>query len=196
MIVKPAEINKDGLIKVMELSANPAILDTEMGNLCIGFAGQDQIFIPGISIPGTETPFHVPVIGDNESISLLIDRPTKLEAPYIERVTFVGMLIAESVRVELPKEEYSAFILDEDTAEFKLDETYDHYTGEWGGFLSLVVKLKYVDLTKSDSKELIGSAELYLIESEEEFIRIHEVLEKGKFGAYDLVNLAKMVLEK
>lgn len=192
MIVKPADIDRNGQLFIMELSADPTKLDTQMGSLYVGYAGADQVFIPGISIPGIDIPFHVPVIGDNESLSLVVDRPQKLEAPHIERVTFVGMLIAESVRIKLPTEDDSAHVFEEDPEAFELDEAFTDYTGEWGGFLRAVAELRYIDLDKGNSQELTGCAELYIIEDEAEWQIIDKLLLTGRASAQEIVTLKRL----
>lgn len=52
MHIIPAHINIEGIETVYALAEHPTMLDSSLGSLTIGFAGFDQFYIPGISVPG------------------------------------------------------------------------------------------------------------------------------------------------
>lgn len=202
MHIVPAHINQEGIETVYTLGEHPTMLDSPLGSLAIGFAGFDQFYIPGISVPGhthLEKPFYVPVIGDAEPISLLIDT-AHMDTTYEKRVTFIGKLIAESIAVEPPLPDREPFLCNENPAALAVDEAFDDLCGD-GGFLRVTAISAY-DTKMHVSKHpplqgmddydvppllLSGEAELYLFDDTNEFDHIEELLLNGSITPIDIL---------
>ena len=190
---------------VYGLGENPTILDSPLGSLTVGFGGKDQFFIPGITVPDyihLDKPFYVPVIGDYEPISLLIET-AHMDAPYVKRVTFIGKLVAESISLELPNSDTGPFISDEESEAYTVDEAFDDLT-DIGGFLKVAVSSTYINEKSGADKNIIqglddirgltiptlalfGEAELYLYEDMEEFNHVEQLLLEGKITPIDIL---------
>lgn len=198
----PAHINHEGIETVYTLAEHPSRLDSHLGSLTMGFAGVDQFYIPGISVPGhaqLEKPFYVPVIGDAEPLSLVIDT-AHMDTTYVKRVTFVGKLIAESIAIKSPVRDREPFLDDENPAALAIDEAFDELCGE-GGFLRVTAISAY-DTERHVSEplplhgiadydvpslSLSGKAELYLFDDLDEFEHIEELLLNGSITPIDIL---------
>lgn len=202
MHIVPAHINQEGIETVYTLAEHPTMLDSPLGSLAMGFAGFDQFYIPGISVPGhthLDKPFYVPVIGDDEPISLLIDT-AHMDTNYAKRVTFIGKLIAESIAIEPPLPDREPFLDDNNPAAIAVDEAFDDLCGD-GGFLRVTAISAYITemqvsehppLQGTDDYDipplsLSGEAELYLFDDIDEFNHIEELLLNGKITPIDIL---------
>ncbi len=206
MHIVPAHINNEGIETVYTLAEHPTMLDSPLGSPSIGFAGFDQFYIPGISVPGyehLEKPFYVPVIGDAEPISLVIDT-AHMDATYVKRVTFVGKLIAESIAIEPPLPDREPFLDDDNPAALAVDEAFDDLCGE-GGFLRVTTISAYdteahvgerpplhgTDTYGVPPLSLSGEAELYLFDNVDEFNHIEALLLNGSITPIDILAHAR-----
>ncbi len=182
MIIKPARINQQGIDAVIRYGNNPELLRLDND------WAYDQTYIPGISVEGIpllEQPFNVPIVGDNESVSLSIDWPRTGEVSALKRISFVGMLPAESITLGDP--EYEA----QDVLEAMMDDeefqphndAFDEYIGDIGGFLRAVVDIR--------PSFAVGLAEFYCMENMDEFEQVQELLETGEVSAAEIVNIVR-----
>ena len=185
MIIKPAQIDSSGIERILQFAETPSTV--ALDNVSI-----DQQYVPGIYVPGIailEEPFNVPVVGDNESVSLAIDWPQKDGVDLVKRISFIGMLTAEEVTRGEPVDEDA---MDDHTfltsllsdSKFKdVDDAFDDYTGEWGGFLRATVEVRHCT---------IGTAEFIIMESQSEFDMIHALLETGEVSAAEIVSVIRL----
>jgi hypothetical protein len=205
MILKTAEINNDGATMLQTLAATPQLLEED-------FKPEfDQLYIPGISVPSVKKlkkPFNVPIFGDNESITLSIDYPRKQNAGFYKRIRFVGMLAAEEITIGWPltmqnfdddtEDIAELFMFDEyDPKHYNeaIDDAYNKYTGDWGGFLhaSTILNVKNVSESGDVSYEVISSeAGFAVMEDEPDFDSVHKILESGNASAADIVSVIRM----
>lgn len=184
MQIKPAALNSEGTDRLISFANNPQAIGQDQDS----FEGR-QAYLPGVWVPEhTElsTPFSVPLIGDNESTSLTLDWPVKEEVNFYKRIALTAMLPAESVIRGEPLDEDEADLLGfiEFDERFKqLNEAFDDYTGEWGGFLYAAVNLD------SSSKVRQSLAEFIVFESSEDFESAHRLLGAGMISAAEIVGI-------
>lgn len=202
MHVVPAMINKEGVETIYSLGEHPNMLDSYLGSLSVGFASFDQFYVPGISVPDVKhlnQPFYVPVIGDDEPVSLVIDY-AHMDAPYHKRVTFIGKIIAESISLEPPMPDREPFIDEEDVNALQVDEAFDDLCGD-GGFLRVTASSTFASTANVNERPLLhgfdileapeltisGDAELYLFDDIKEFETVEELLLTGRITAIDIL---------
>lgn len=187
-----AHINDDGINSVICFANNPSELDFEpVAKSGAFYKPMDQVYIAGITVPGYEgldIPFMVPILGDNESYCLSIDWPQKDETEHFKRIRFAGMLPAEAVVYEFPKD---PFFDDGDQA---LDEAFDEMTGDWGAFLLVCVTNLYD--TETDTFSTAGEASFFQFEDESETRNIHKLLGSGALSALDIINAYRYPLSR
>lgn len=183
MKYRHAEINDDGAQALLLLGESPAKLDCDPEMLRGKIMLQNQLYLPGISIPDDEilsTHFCVPLLGDTESISITVDWSHKPEAPYHKRVSFFGMLSAEYIFDTPPDCNLGA---DEDE---NINDAYDDFA-EFGGFLHATVEV--IPVAYSAIYTHKARAAFYLLEDEGEHGKINSLLEHGDVSASELVLL-------
>lgn len=188
MIHHSAEINEEGVQFLLELSNRPDQLDSDPEVLQGVYNPTDQIYFPGISIPQQsqlDRPFLLPLIGDSDSFSLTVDWPQKLEAPFYKRISYVGILAAESVVRELPTVEQRALGYEDE----ELDEAFDALS-IFGGFFRAAVELKISEI--SSKLHPTSSADFYMFESDVEFDKIQQILKSGFYTAGEIVTTVRL----
>lgn len=170
----PAAMNEQGVNALILFASNP---DQLSGPVDMG----DQRYLPGISVPGVaglETPFNVPLMGDNEPVSICIDTPRRADVGYWKRLTLIGTLVAESVTTGVPLNRDLGPDEDDTVEEApEIDEALDQYTGEWGGFLRAVVMRADPLETELEGQSVdTGTAEFIVMESKSDFDRVQRML--------------------
>lgn len=184
MIVHPARIDDRGIEYLMDYADNPKIFDVDDEVM-------EQMYVPGISIPGKrllDSPFNVPILGDDEPFSLNLSWPRNGNKFLLKRIQFVGEVPAEDITIGYPPKENDW--LDIDETEDRIDAAFGDFLGP-GGFLHVQVDIH--DIAGTDEMNE-GVAEFLLFESVEEFKQYGTFRQDHNFTAADLVTAFRLGL--